>query len=130
MKVALIFGGQSVEHEVSIVSARHVENLLKEANFEVVLVGITRSGRWLMGDHTFQALCAAQPDKLAGSRFEALVRLEQSHVQLVFPLIHGTTGEDGCIQGLCELLNVPFVGGGVLNQSMCWDKLTTKTLFN
>ena len=127
--VALIFGGRSPEHEVSIVSARNVYKQLREAGFEVVPVGIDRNGTWLPGDEAFDALCApptsenVTPDL---ARFAEIVRDEG--IDVVFPMVHGVTGEDGAIQGYCKLLGLPYVGGDLLSQSLAWDKLATRTL--
>ncbi len=123
--VALIFGGRSPEHEVSIVSARNVNKNLKKAGLQVYPIGIDRAGRWWGGEEAFEILCNnTQPD----SDVSPVQVLSQSACDVVFPLVHGVTGEDGCIQGMCKLLNLPYVGGDPLNQSLCWDKLATRTI--
>ncbi len=127
-RVALIFGGRSPEHEVSIVSARHVRKGLLAAGFEVELVGVDRHGGWRMGDDAFEALCesaAAQNGPAAAAQLAGLV---ERGVDVVFPIIHGVSGEDGAIQGLCEFLGLAYVGGDPLNQSLAWDKIATRTI--
>lgn len=131
-RVALIFGGQSPEHEVSIVSARFVDQTLSAAGFKVVRIGIDREGGWHAGENVFSWLVnqesapeSAKRSGLVPGNHQLLADLE---VDVVFPLIHGVTGEDGVIQGYCEMLGLPFVGGGPLNQSLCWDKIVTRTM--
>lgn len=123
-QVALIFGGRSPEHEVSIVSARFVAEQLQMAGFAVQLIGVDRKGRWWHGPGAFSAL------ENQSNRQVALVTpgaLHELGIDVVFSVIHGVTGEDGCVQGLCEMLDLPFVGGGMLNQNLCWDKIATRT---
>ncbi len=121
-RVALIFGGRSPEHEVSIVSARNVYEQLRLADYTVVPVGIDRKGAWHVGPDAFDELCNALP---VNGPQKTLADLD---VDVVFPMIHGVGGEDGCIQGFCELLGLPYVGGDALNNSLCWDKLATRAI--
>ncbi|MDJ0835601.1 MAG: D-alanine--D-alanine ligase family protein [Acidobacteriota bacterium] len=122
-RVALIFGGQSPEHEVSIVSARYVYSQLREAGYSVLPVGIDRSGGWHFGGHAFETLCQNPVPK-----GEGLTSLAAMDVDVVFPIIHGLTGEDGSIQGYCNLLGLPWVGSDVLSASLCWDKLAARAV--
>jgi len=122
--VALIFGGQSPEHEVSIVSARFVASQLERAGYRVLPIGIDREGGWHTGATAFAHLCdGGSPGE---PKTTALARLVEE-AEVVFPMVHGVTGEDGCIQGFCQLVGLPYVGGDSLNQSLCWDKLATRT---
>ena len=123
--VAVIFGGQSPEHEVSIVSARFVIAQLAQAGYQPLAIGIDREGGWHTGPEAFNALCEGQ---VGGERKSAAIARLVEEAEVVFPMIHGITGEDGCIQGLCHLLNLPYIGGDSLNQSLCWDKLATRTI--
>ncbi len=128
-RVALIFGGRSPEHEVSIVSARNVFLQLQNAGFETIAVGVDRTGTWHIGAEAFRILCNPPAEKPSQKTdYEGLLKLILERVDVVFPLIHGVSGEDGCLQGLCELLDIAYVGGDVLNMSLTWDKLATRTL--
>jgi len=121
-RVALIFGGHSPEHEVSIVSARNVYEQLRLADYTVEPVGIDRNGGWHVGPDAFDDLCKGLP---ANPPRRTLADLE---VDVVFPMIHGVGGEDGSIQGYCQMLELPYVGGDALNNSLCWDKLATRAV--
>jgi D-alanine-D-alanine ligase len=141
IRIAVMFGGRSGEHEVSLVSAASVINTLDPARYEVVPVGVTRAGRWYSAPDVLTQLrenripdpsceCVLVPEpgrpgllSLAngGQRMEPL--------DVVFPLIHGTYGEDGTLQGLLELAEVPYVGAGVLGSSVGMDKVVQKQLF-
>jgi D-alanine-D-alanine ligase len=111
--VAVLAGGRSSEHEVSLRSGASVARGLAEAGHEVVAVTIERDGRWLSGGDALQLTPAAG---LLGAA-------------AVFPALHGAFGEDGSVQGLLELLDVPYVGSDVLASATCIDKLTLKRLF-
>lgn len=146
-RVAIVFGGRSAEHEIAILSARFVLESLDRARFEPVLVGIDKQGRWLLQE---EALL------LQGSRDPRLARLNQSMpeaslaphpsvdegatgalsiagrdglgIDVVFPVLHGPFGEDGCIQGLLAMAGVPHVGAGVLGSAVGMDKDVMKRL--
>ena len=142
LRVLLLFGGQSAEHDVSRVSAVAVARALDPARYEVVPVGITREGRWLLAEAARAALDAG--DDLSAFPVEGppvrmsesaeLVRLEVPAVSLglidvVFPLLHGPYGEDGTVQGLLELAGLPYVGAGVLGSAVGMDKVMMKRAF-
>jgi D-alanine-D-alanine ligase len=112
MKVAVLCGGRSSEHDVSLRSGAAVARGLEEAGHEVVAVTIGRDGRWLAAD-------AAVELSPAGGLLGA---------DAAFPALHGAFGEDGSVQGLLELLDVPYVGSDVLASAVCMDKLTLKRL--
>lgn len=156
LKVAILFGGRSGEHEVSIRSAYSVMHALDPEKYEVIPVGITRQGRWIIGADPLQALASENftgtrlatifPDpskqglwadteaQRAPANHLAAVNGESaastlaslSRVDVVFPVLHGTFGEDGTVQGLLELAGVPYVGGGVLNSALAMDKIAFK----
>lgn len=139
VRVAVVFGGQSAEHDVSLRSAQTVMAALDPARYEVVPVGITREGHWLTGSDPFAALTMASPLfalEDGESRAEAaLIPAERSAPQLfaggfdvVFPVLHGPMGEDGTLQGLLEMTNVPYVGAGVLGSALAMDKAMAKTI--
>jgi D-alanine-D-alanine ligase len=145
LRVAVVFGGRSAEHEISILSARFVVESLDRDRFEPVLVGIDKSGRWLLQE---EALL------LGASRDPRLMRLNQAMpdvalaahpareseaslaiggrgamgIDVVFPVLHGPMGEDGSVQGLLELAGVPYVGAGVLGSAVGMDKDVMKRL--
>jgi D-alanine-D-alanine ligase len=157
LRVLLLFGGQSAEHDVSRTSAVAVARALDPARYDVVPVAITRDGRWLLADRARAALESGQwppafevdgaPVRLAekGSGFGAsVVRLELSRgtspdpragtnplgaVDVAFPLLHGPYGEDGTVQGLLELAGLPYVGSGVLGSAVGMDKVMMKRAF-
>jgi D-alanine-D-alanine ligase len=144
LRVAVLFGGRSAEHEISLLSARFVVESLDPERFEPVLVGIDKSGRWslqepslLLGaprDPRAVALDGTKPHVLlpphpdaglvaAGGAGPAL-----GPVDVVFPVLHGPLGEDGTVQGLLELSGVPYVGSGVLGSAVGMDKDVMKRL--
>jgi D-alanine-D-alanine ligase len=139
LRVGILFGGRSGEHEVSLNSAASVIAALDPARYEVVPIGITKDGRWLAGSSAQQLL----PEVLhAGERVMlgadptvgALVPLDGNpspslHVDVVFPVLHGTYGEDGTVQGLLELADLPYVGSGVIGSAVGMDKDMQKRLF-
>jgi D-alanine-D-alanine ligase len=126
-RVAVITGGRSSEHEISVASARSVAGALAASGWEVVTVEIDREGRW--------ALAAGEAGPLEGGALEAgdgggeIARLPDRSVaralggvDVVFPVLHGPHGEDGTVQGLLELAGVPYVGAGVAASALCMDK--------
>lgn len=141
-RVGVLFGGRSAEHDVSLASARAVmDNLTGE--FDVVPIGITRDGRWLAGGDPWLALSegdeGVEPVTLTPDPSEgrALLRLHPhegespriTDIDVIFPVLHGTYGEDGTVQGLLELADVPYVGCGVLASAVGMDKAVMKALF-
>jgi D-alanine-D-alanine ligase len=139
LRVGILFGGRSGEHEVSLNSAASVIAALDPARYEVVPIGITKDGRWLAGSSAQKLL----PDVLregqrvmlgADPNVGALVPLDENrspslHVDVVFPVLHGTYGEDGTVQGLLELADLPYVGSGVIGSAVGMDKDMQKRLF-
>jgi len=133
IRLVLLFGGRSAEHEVSCISALHVLRAIDPARFEVVPIGVTRQGRWLSAAGSVAALPAAapslpSPDDEAGPELDPMPTLLPEArggvgaPVVAFPLIHGPTGEDGTIQGLLETAGVPYVGAGVAASALCMDK--------
>ena len=148
LRVGVIFGGRSGEHEVSIRSARAIVESIDRKKFEVVPIAITKEGKWLPPAHSAQLLPHAVQPLLASSSTTGDVALlgdpshkglislnsdSQPHVaeklDVVFPALHGTYGEDGTLQGLLEMADVPYVGCGVLASACGMDKVTMKSLF-
>lgn len=143
-RVGIVFGGQSGEHEVSLKSARAVMNALDPAKYEVVPIGIQRDGRWVMGGDPLLTLEQQADPKMLGhapqpgiSTSTAVTTTEGqlpsgtrlNSVDVIVPVLHGPFGEDGTIQGVFELANVPYVGCGVLAASVGMDKAVMKAVF-
>ena len=136
LRVAIIFGGRSGEHEVSVASARSVMGAIDRERFEVVPVAIARSGAWLTVAETQAALTRVEGRNLATIEVEGEGLLERPEVlgllrevDVAFPVMHGTQGEDGSLQGLFELAGVPYVGAGVTASAIGMDKGVQKALW-
>ncbi|HUI11799.1 MAG TPA: D-alanine--D-alanine ligase family protein [Bacteroidota bacterium] len=141
LRVGIIFGGRSGEHEVSLVSATSVIAALDPAKYEVVPIGITPGGRWIssaraLGMLKEKAGPEAEPEKflVPEPNRKGLVSLNggggsPQSLDVVIPLVHGTYGEDGTLQGLLELANIPYVGAGVLASAVGMDKIVQKMVF-
>jgi D-alanine-D-alanine ligase len=173
IRVGILFGGRSGEHEVSLLSAASVLNAIDKTKYEVVPIGITKEGRWLTAEHAERllkgdagegapsrqatALRAGDPEATPGAAllaagqsvivppeparrdaglapFQTDANLRRAadraiNVDVIFPVLHGTFGEDGTIQGLLELADIAYVGAGVLGSSAGMDKDVMKSLF-
>ncbi len=163
LRIGVLFGGRSGEHEVSLLSAASVIEAIDPSKFEVVPIGISKEGKWLTAAHAERLLSgkaddhslrAGDPEATPGAavlaRGEAVVmppvpsanhsalmpfetdaagRGASIDVDVIFPVLHGTFGEDGTIQGLFELANIPYVGAGVLGSAAGMDKDIMKSLF-
>jgi D-alanine-D-alanine ligase len=137
VRLVVLFGGQSAEHEVSCTTAAHVLRAVDPDRYDVVPVGITREGTWVQSDAARAALergaaaLSPPPDRLeaTGTAVEPLRTVTPTAHDLpvvVLPLLHGPHGEDGTIQGLLELAGVPYVGSGVLASALAMDKIKAK----
>lgn len=137
--VAVLFGGQSSEHEVSCVSAITIISNINTDLYDVILIGITKDGRWLKvntvnditsGDWKKGTTTAIiSPDAtLKGAIFLEGSKVVMQKVDVVFPALHGLYGEDGTVQGLLELAKIPYVGCGVVSSAVSMDKLFTKII--
>lgn len=130
IRICLLFGGRSGEHEVSLLSAQSVYKALDKSKYAVTLVGINKEGKWLLGDPSHYLLNPKNPATIALNT-KALVKTtpeEVGPVDVFFPVTHGTFGEDGCLQGLLELTNIAYVGAGVLGSAVGMDKDVMKRL--
>jgi D-alanine-D-alanine ligase len=130
LRLALVFGGRSGEHDVSIVSARSVHRALDSTRYDVVLMAIDRRGLWA-DPETARRVLAESADRADGVvSFEGSSRIDQRLVNedfdVAFPVLHGPYGEDGTIQGLFEMLDIPFVGCDTAASALCMDKIFTK----
>lgn len=143
LRVGLLFGGRSGEHEVSVNSAYSVASALDRDKYEVVLIGIDRDGRWrALSDATLRRLSEERQalDHVASDRIAVLPEPRAAvpdaagpvggapALDVVFPVLHGTFGEDGCMQGLLELADLPYVGTGLLGSAVGMDKDVQKRL--
>ncbi|HZQ44741.1 MAG TPA: D-alanine--D-alanine ligase family protein [Acidobacteriaceae bacterium] len=136
LRVGVLFGGRSGEHEVSLRSARSILKAIDRKMYEVVELGISKEGRWLTGSSAERLLTSGAQASGADSG-EAGITLAaaaaepgaRTGLDIVFPILHGTFGEDGTIQGLLELADVAYVGSGVLGSSAGMDKDAMKRLF-
>jgi D-alanine-D-alanine ligase len=131
LTVAIVFGGQSAEHEISILSARNVLAALDRTRFEPLLIGIDKSGRWIRQEEQRLIHSARDPRQVAiaaGPAAAPLTRADGPRIDVVFPVLHGTLGEDGAMQGLLELAGLPYVGAGVLGSAIGMDKDVMKRL--
>lgn len=139
IRLVLLFGGRSAEHEISCVTAVSVLKALDPLRYEVVPVGITHDGRWVLADEAQRLLQAGGVEALPpalearGSELEPFGAIAGpggpgggDGPVVVLPLLHGPFGEDGTVQGLCELAGVPYVGSGVLGSAVAMDKLVAK----
>jgi D-alanine-D-alanine ligase len=146
IRVGIIFGGRSGEHEVSLRSARSIMDAIDKDKYEVLPIGITKEGRWIAGGDPWKALVSGE----AGSRPAALLGEPGSRavkaieapsgessamslhdiatVDVIFPVMHGPYGEDGTIQGLLELADIPYVGAGVVGSAVGMDKAIFKAV--
>lgn len=137
IRVGVVFGGRSGEHEVSLASARSVLRVLDRDKYDVVPIGITHAGRWLTAGDPMQALTAgagdAGPTEAVPNHGRELVPGATGagfpRLDVIFPVLHGPYGEDGTIQGLLELADVAYVGCGVLASSLAMDKIASKQVF-
>jgi D-alanine-D-alanine ligase len=147
--VAVLFGGQSFEHEVSRVSAQSVIENLDTEKYNVIPIGITKEGKWIpyIGDYSnigsgkWESIALEELENKPESISAAITRSDSTihdfllnfeknkNIDVIFPVLHGSNGEDGTIQGLLELAGIPYVGCGVLSSAVGMDKATSKILF-
>lgn len=141
MNVALLFGGRSAEHEVSIKSARNIAAAIDKTKYNLTLIGLSKEGSWyqLPEVNSTSSLvdteCDQQYGKLSFSVEKGAGQILNQKtnqilpIDMVFPILHGTYGEDGCVQGFLKMLNIPFVGCGVLSSAAGMDKDVMKKIF-
>jgi D-alanine-D-alanine ligase len=126
-RIAVVLGGRSSEHEISLASAKSVIDALSATGHDVVTVAIDRDGGWHIGTRelsSLRELSSSISDRLPSPE----VATTLSDVDVVFPVLHGPFGEDGTVQGLLELAGVPYVGAGVLASALCMDKDVFKSV--
>jgi D-alanine-D-alanine ligase len=144
IRVGILFGGKSVEHEVSLQSAKNIVEAINKDKYEVVLIGIDKEGKWHLSDTSKYLLNESNPKLISlnasnqgiglvpGETQKGLINTETyssiGNLDVIFPIIHGATGEDGVLQGFLKLAEIPFVGPSVMASSVCMDKDVTKRL--
>ena len=146
LRVAVLFGGRSTEHEISLLSAQNIIRSLDQNKYEPILIGIDKTGRWYYQQDSMQLLHHTDPKQisLTGTTTEVLFSQntddhylisqnesesgELYKVDVLFPVLHGTYGEDGCVQGLARMANIPCVGPGTLGSAVGMDKEVMKRL--
>ncbi|MEZ3501614.1 D-alanine--D-alanine ligase [Pantoea sp. KPR_PJ] len=144
LRVGIVFGGKSSEHEVSLQSAKNILDAIDKTRFEPVLLGIDKQGEWHLNDASDFLINAQDPALIALNRAGESVALVPGETQqqiiarqsgdalaqidVIFPIVHGSLGEDGSLQGLLRMAGLPFVGSGVLGSAVSMDKDITKRL--
>jgi D-alanine-D-alanine ligase len=128
INVAIICGGRSSEHEISCISASGVISAIDRSKYNPSLIGITKSGKWvsLPTDTKFEISNGNLPEVPESA---PAIAIDQINADIVFPILHGPYGEDGTIQGLFEMLDIPYVGNGVLASAVAMDKHFAKQIF-
>ncbi|MCR4894929.1 MAG: D-alanine--D-alanine ligase [Eubacteriales bacterium] len=131
INVGVIFGGKSGEHEVSLQSAYNVITAIERSKYDVTLIGITREGRWSIYSGDVENIKNDTWEEDPANNWDFSFTSDEAFLRtdILFPVLHGTFGEDGTIQGLFEMLDKPYVGCGVLASSAAMDKDTAKRLF-
>jgi len=144
INVGILFGGKSTEHEVSLQSAQNVIEALDKDKYNITMIGIDKSGRWYLHDKAHFLLNSNDPKRIAlnithkkiafvpGTERKQILCISDDNacenIDVVFPILHGPYGEDGTVQGLLKLANLPFVGAGVLGSAIGMDKDVAKRL--
>jgi D-alanine-D-alanine ligase len=143
INVGILFGGKSAEHEVSLQSAKNVFDAINREKYHPILIGIDKSGRWLLNDESKFLLNAEDPREIRLNQTSDPVALvpesggmisrlagkgDDCKIDVIFPILHGPFGEDGTVQGLLKLADLPFVGAGVLGSAVGMDKDVMKRL--
>lgn len=126
IRLGVLFGGKSGEHEVSLMSASSILRAIDRTKYTPVMIGITRDGEWLLYEGDIDDI---EKDKWEESASPFKVDDLKSMIDFALPILHGTYGEDGTVQGLFEMLDIPYAGCGVLASSAAMDKLVSKSLF-
>lgn len=135
INVGILFGGKSVEHEVSVRSSQNVYDAIDKDKYNVIMIGITKEGKWIfnptiseegtvIGDHSLALVPGAEGAQLV----DLLGKYKLDKLDVIFPILHGAYGEDGTMQGLLKIMNIPFVGPSVLGSAVGMDKEVMKRL--
>ncbi|MDF7680315.1 D-alanine--D-alanine ligase [Enterobacteriaceae bacterium ESL0689] len=144
MRVGIVFGGKSTEHEVSLQSAKNIVEAIDKTRFDIMLLGIDKQGLWHINDLHHYLLNPQDPAHIAlhasnvtlavipGRESQQLINADNGQplaaIDVIFPIVHGAQGEDGSLQGALRLANLPFIGSDVLSSAVCMDKDVSKRL--
>ncbi len=140
IKLGLLYGGKSAEHQVSLQTALAAIKALNQDKFEIHPIYITEQGQWVRGERIEGEVTDVEALKMSGAENSISplslsteiipsATSEEDAIDVIFPLLHGPNGEDGTVQGLLELMNIPYVGNGVLASSAGMDKVVMKNIF-
>jgi len=141
-RVGILFGGKSAEHEISLVSAKNIIDAIDKDKYDIELIGIDKTGKWYRSEQTAFLLNESNPKLIKlntqntsevtlcpeSKNSKLITRNETANIDVALPILHGPLGEDGCIQGLLKIMNIPFVGCDVLGSAVCMDKDIMKRL--
>jgi len=130
-RIAVIFGGTNTEHEVSLVSAQAIIKNLDQSKYDILPIKITKENTWITPKELSASYTSVLPDKIVSAE-KAIDSIddimEDNHIDVVFPVLHGPYGEDGTIQGMLELMRLPYVGCAVTASAVCMDKVLQKNI--
>ena len=143
IRVGILFGGKSAEHEVSLQSAKNVADAIDKNKYDIVLIGIDKTGKWLLNNNSSEFLLNSHNPKLISLNKKNVLNVsltpeskgflsdnlnKNNKIDVIFPILHGPLGEDGTVQGLLKLAGIPFIGSGVLGSAVGMDKDIMKRL--
>jgi D-alanine-D-alanine ligase len=129
IRVALLFGGRSAEHDVSILSARSIRDAAQKDRIEILPLCIARDGRFVPPERSLEILEGRAPSAVGDPEFAFLLWSRANAIDIAFPVVHGTFGEDGSLQGYLEIIGLPYVGSGVTGSAVGMDKWMMKFAF-
>ncbi len=127
LRLGVLFGGRSDEHEISLISVQSILQAIDRTRYEVAHIGIDKNGRWMFGEDALARLLRGESAPADAPRWPGPEHL--AGLDVVFPVLHGPYGEDGSVQGLLELADIPYVGCGVLASALAMDKVAAKRMF-
>lgn len=136
VNIGILFGGRSVEHEISVLSSKNVYDAMNKDKYNIIMIGITKEGRWVLNPETKDGVVKGKQTLalIPGSEGQQLIDISTNNpvekLDAVFPILHGPYGEDGTMQGLLKILNIPFVGPSILSSAVSMDKEAMKRLLN
>ena len=128
LHVGVLYGGRSVEHDISLLSAKNIVQNIDTNKYDIYLIAIDKSGKWYLCDDIDKPISDGHEFSVILDAAKPLFIANNTHIRLdvIFPILHGTDGEDGSVQGLLKTLSIAFVGSGVLGSAASMDKLLAK----